>query len=132
MPVDSRGQSGASWHPYPEGAYGTVGFEFPGVGSDPGSQTPASVLNALAVLQANIPLFITEDGDHFGPGAVAAHAAFAARMATSMGIPYLPWGWQVGSTNPSPTTTGSNYLVDSSNNPTIGFGQTVHDWSTGL
>lgn len=100
FPTDSLStpQLAHGWHPYPSGTYPyTNGNVYGKIGSDSGANTSSFSQWAQAVLNAGIPVIITEDGGSGGVGAIATpaepHMAYMQSLADSMGMSYVCWQW---------------------------------------
>jgi len=106
-PTDPLNQLAAAWHAYPnpsatnQPAWGAAQYTF--------------VQNIVA---AQIPVVITETGDHNAPGTLGAPLVSAVLpWADQNGVSYLGWTW-----NPWPST--DNVLIkDILGTPTDGFGK---------
>jgi endoglucanase len=105
-PSDPLNQLAAAWHAYPNSsatnqpAWGDIEYTY--------------VKNIVA---AQIPVVITETGDHNAAGTVGAPLVSAALpWADQNGVSYLGWGWDVW---PNP----NNVLIkDALGTPTDGYG----------
>jgi endoglucanase len=143
-PADPLHQMAATWHAYP--TYGQT-WENPCTGTDtyctPGN-SPQIYTEVQAILQAGVPVLITETGDQDSAGTVGSPnvanvTAFADAPATSStstepsatwpavpgGLPQigvLGWTWDVW--------TGPNdiLILDVNGTPTPGYGQFFQSW----
>jgi len=110
-PNDPLHQLAAVWHPYPKSSVvGSAGALIPGLGT-------AQYGYAERILAANVPVILTEVGDHSSPGTVGApFAAIVLPWADAHGISYLGWGWDPWG--------GADYdlIKDASGTPTDGYG----------
>ena len=111
-PVDPLNQYAAVWHAYPTygSTYGTAAWDLPNYGQ-------AAYDSASAILNAGIPVIITEFGDHNATGSVGA--PFASNLlpwADTNGVSYLGWTWDDWS--------GSDYILikDAAGTPSDGYG----------
>jgi hypothetical protein len=111
-PKDSLKQIAAVWHPYP--AYGTTWGTMPYTLPSGGA---AAYANAQAILNAGIPVILTETGDRNAPGTVGA--PFMSKLlpwADKAGVSYLGWTWDVWQ-------NGDFVLIkDKSGTPSDGYG----------
>jgi endoglucanase len=121
LPADPLGQLGAVWHAYP--AYGTT-FGTP-AGSQP-FNAPAIFTQAQAILDAGLPIVMTELGDQCSDGTpnspqVTNMLTWAdARNVSALGWTWNAWGHGAGC---------SDILIkDAAGTPTDGYGQVFHDW----
>jgi endoglucanase len=111
-PVDPINQLAAVWHAYQKSS----------VAGSPDSRIPASgniqYTYIENIMSANVPVIITEIGDHSAAGTVdAPFASTVLPWADAHGISYLGWGWD-------PWGGADNDLIkDASGNPTDGYGR---------
>lgn len=110
-PSDPAGQLGAAIHLYPGG--------YPNNFSNGSGSTDQMIAQNLA----NYPVIVTEFGDEVGN----SNATFTQQMTSWLdqhGYSVTAWAW-------NPWGGGSNVLIQNSTNyaPTVGFGQTYHDWA---
>jgi hypothetical protein len=107
-PTDPLNQMGATWHTYP-------GWGQP-VGSALAAQPlyyPQVYTYIEGILAANLPVVLTEFGDHAGTAAMATNVL---KWADANGVGYLGWTWD---------TWGSGDFVlikDAAGTPTAGYG----------
>jgi endoglucanase len=111
QPTDPLNQLAAVWHAYPEsGEVGSAGASVPKFGTEAYSWSES-------VLNAGIPLVITETGDHNADGTVGA--PFVSKVlpwADKVGASYLGWTWDVWQNH-------DNVLIkDKAGTPTDGYG----------
>jgi aryl-phospho-beta-D-glucosidase BglC (GH1 family) len=111
-PADPLKQLAAVWHAYPNsGVVGSAGASVPKLGKD-------AYTWAASVLDAGVPLVITETGDHNAPG--TEDAPFVSALlpwADKAGASYLGWTWNVWQDH-------DNILIkDKTGVPTAGYGR---------
>ena len=111
QPHDPLNQLAAVWHAYPDsGEVGSPKASVPKFGTDAYSW-------AESVLNAGVPLVLTETGDHNAPGTVGS--PFVSKVlpwADKAGASYLGWTWNVWGNN-------DNVLIkDKAGTPTDGYG----------
>ena len=116
QPTDPLNQLGAVWHAYPDsGVVGSAGASVPKYGTDAYSW-------AQSVVDAGVPLVLTETGDHNAPG--TSGSPFVSKVlpwADQHGASYLGWAWDVWGNH-------DNVLIkDKSGTPTDGYGTYFHD-----
>jgi hypothetical protein len=111
-PVDSLNQYAVVWHAYPQlgATFGTAAWTLPSYG-----QTAFD--SAKAILNAGIPVIITEYGDQDSAGTVGA--PFASNLlpwADANGASYLGWTWD--------TWQNADFVLikDAAGTPTDGYG----------
>lgn len=113
---DPLKQLAAVWHAYPTygASWGSACYVLP-----TGCNT-RGFTNAQAILDANIPVIVTEYGDRNTPGTVGAPFASALLpKLDAMGISYLGWAFTV-------TQNPDDVLIkDTDGAPTDGYGQYV-------
>ena len=111
-PKDSLKQIAAVWHAYPAygTTWGTAAYTLPGGGE-------ASYSNAQAVLNAGVPVVVSETGDHNASGTVGA--PFLSKLlpwADKAGASYLGWTWDTWQ-------NADNILIkDRTGTPSDGYG----------
>jgi len=136
FPTDtlSPSQLAAGWHPYPAGTYPYSNGDVYGlIGDDAGGNTSSFAQWFDAVLAANIPVIITEDGGEGGTDASSGepHITYMTNWANQNGASYLAWEWTEPAAYGS-AETNDLLTVYGSNGTTIlpieGAGQTFHDW----
>jgi len=115
QPTDPLNQLAAVWHAYPDsGVVGSEGASRPKFGNDAWGWSQS-------VLDAGVPLVITETGDHNSPGSTSS--PFVSKVlpwADKNGASYLGWAWDVWQNN-------DNVLIkDKSGTPTDGYGAYFH------
>jgi hypothetical protein len=116
QPHDPLAQLAAVWHAYPNsGVVGSPDASVPKFGTDAYSW-------AQSVLDAGVPLVLTETGDHNAAGSTSApFVSNVLPWADKLGASYLGWAWDVWG-HPD------NVLIkDKSGTPTDGFGKYFHD-----
>ena len=116
QPRDPLNQLAAVWHAYPDsGVVGSAGASVPKYGTQAYSW-------AQSVLDAGVPLVLTETGDHNAPGTVGA--PFVSKVlpwADKQGASYLGWAWDVWGNY-------DNVLIkDKTGTPTDGYGKYFRD-----
>ena len=114
-PVDKLNQYAAVWHAYPAygAVFGTAAWNLPNYGQ-------AAYDSAKAIVNAGIPVVITEFGYHNATG--TTNAPFASNLlpwADTNGISYLGWSWDKWS--------GPDFILiqDAAGTPTDGYGTYV-------
>jgi hypothetical protein len=117
-PADPTGQLAAAWHPYPPGdaAWGSAEYAQPRF-------APQVYADAEAILDAGIPLVITETGDRNAPGTAAAPLVEnVTRWADAHGVGVIGFGWNVW-------REPANVLIrDADGTPTDGYGRAFRAW----
>jgi endoglucanase len=111
-PADPLKQLAAVWHAYPNsGVVGSADASVPKLGKDAYNW-------AASVLDAGVPLVITETGDHNAPGTEGAPFVSALLpWADKAGASYLGWTWDVWQNH-------DNILIkDKTGAPTAGYGR---------
>jgi endoglucanase len=109
-PTDPLQQIAVTWHPYPNGAYGTAQEAYPKLGS-------IAYTWASAILAAGYPLVITETGDHDTAGTVGSPLLQnLLPWADSNGVSYLGWTWNAWE---DPDFV---LITDAAGDPTPGYG----------
>lgn len=111
-PTDPLNQIAATWHAYPSygTTYGTAAYKLPNYGQTAYNST-------LAIMNASIPVLITEFGDQNSAG--TASAPFASSLlpwADTNHVSYIAWAWDVW------TETNNVLIKDAAGTPTDGFG----------
>ena len=117
-PTDPMNQMAAVWHAYP-----TYGAPFGSFEHSQPNFAPDVFADAQQILDANIPVIITESGDQNSPGTVGApHSSTMTQFADQTGVGIVFWTWDVwGDAN--------NVLIkDVSGTPTDGYGVFVKSW----
>jgi endoglucanase len=121
-PVDSLNQMGAVWHAYP--AFGTT------YGTPAAAQpnfAPQIFTQAQGILDAGIPIVITELGENCTNGIVGApETTNMINWADAHNVSLLGWSW-----NTWYNGSGScNFILikDANGTPTDGYGKVMHDW----
>jgi hypothetical protein len=112
----------AVWHAYP--AFGTT------YGTPAAAQpynAPTIFTQAQAILDAGIPIIITELGERCSDGTTSApETTNMVTWADAHNVSVLGWTWN---TWYSPGAACEDVLIkDSSGTPTPGYGQIFHDW----
>ena len=84
----------------------------------------AAVDTMLAANVANYPVVVTEFGDEVGSSTAATYTQKMTAWLDEHGYSVTAWTW-------NPWNQSSNVLIQnaSSYTPTVGFGQTYHDWA---
>lgn len=111
QPSDPLKQLAAVWHAYPEsGVVGSAGASVPKLGVQ-------AYTWVERLLDAGVPVVITETGDHNAAG--STNAPFVSRLlpwADKHGVSYFGWAWDVWKNN-------DNVLIkDKAGTPTDGYG----------
>jgi len=111
-PTDPLNQIAATWHAYPSygTTYGTAAYNLPNYGQ-------AAYSSTTAIMNAGIPVLITEFGDQNSTGTPSApFAATLLPWADTNHVSYIAWAWDVW-------TVANNVLIkDAAGTPTDGFG----------
>ena len=136
MPTDtlSTPQLACGWHPYGAGSYPySTGNVYPRIGNDTGGNAYTSFQWAQAVLNAGVPLIITEDGGTGNPTTLATppepHMAAMQLWADTAGASYVYWQWN----NPQSGSNTANYATKgtvASPTPIPGEGTQCFNWQT--
>jgi endoglucanase len=117
MPRDALKQLAAVWHAYPafQTKWGTAAYTIPNGGA-------AQYTYAQAILDAGVPVIITETGDHNAAGTVGS--PFVSKLlpwADQAGVSYIGWTWDVWG-------NADNVLIkDSKGTPSDGYGAYVRN-----
>jgi len=121
-PVDSQAQMAAVWHAYP--AYGTT---FGTAAAAQPNGAPQIFTQAQGILDAGIPIVITELGDRCSDGTTnSPEVTNMVNWADAHNVSVLGWGFN---TWYSPGVDCEDVLLkDASGTPTPGYGQVFHDW----
>lgn len=138
-PTDSLNQIAYGWHPYPHGTYPyTNGDVYGKTGNDAGAGTASFGQWAQAVINANKPLLITEDGGRGGTSATATpnepHMSFMQSWADTRAIGYVFWQWN--SAQPFGTVSTDFFATAFASDgttivPIKGEGTTTFAWMSG-
>jgi hypothetical protein len=121
-PTDPLAQMAAVWHAYP--AYGST------FGTAAGAQpnfAPQIFTQAQGILDAGIPIVITELGDQCSNGTPnSPETTNMVNWADAHNVSVLGWGWNTWYGGGG---SCSDVLIkDSSGTPTDGYGKVFHDW----
>ena len=121
-PTDSQAQMAAVWHAYP-----TFGATFGTAAAAQPNWAPQIFTQAQGILDAGIPIVITELGDRCSDGTTnSPEVTNMVNWADAHNVSVLGWGFN---TRYSPGAGCEDVLLkDASGTPTPGYGQVFHDW----
>jgi hypothetical protein len=121
-PSDRLNQLGAVWHAYP--AYGST-FGTPAAAQP--NFAPQIFTQAQGILDAGIPIVITELGDRCSDGTLnSPEVTNMITWADARNVSVLGWSWNTWYT---PGAACSNVLIKNAvGEPTDGYGKVFRDW----
>lgn len=121
-PVDPLAQMAAVWHAYP--AYGTT---FGTAAAAQPNFAPQIFTQAQGILDAGIPIVITELGDQCSTGTPnSPETTNMVTWADAHNVSVLGWGWNTWYSGSGACTVV--LIKDAAGTPTDGYGKVFHDW----
>jgi hypothetical protein len=122
-PTDKLNQLAASWHAYPTfgAAFGTAAAAQPNF-------APAIYTEAQGILNASIPVIITEIGDNCAAGTPnSPEVTNVTTWADANDVSVLGWGWNTWTTAGA-TSCSDVLILNSGGTPTPGYGVVFNSW----
>ncbi|HEX3397399.1 MAG TPA: cellulase family glycosylhydrolase [Steroidobacteraceae bacterium] len=122
-PVDPLNQIAAAWHAYPTfgAAFGTPAAANPNF-------YPQIYTEAQAILDAGLPILITETGDQCSQGTPnSPEVTNVTTWADAHAVSVFGWAWDTW-TSPGATSCSDVLIEDATGTPTPGYGVVFHDW----